>query len=74
MPDYGILDLNMGYRLQMEKYRIDFRLSVLNILDTFAITDAQSNQFGNSATFNAASSSINFLMGRRWMSSITLTL
>lgn len=74
MPDYGLLDVNLGYKLELKKYRIDFRLSLLNALDVFAITDAQSNQFGNSATFNGGSSSVNFLMGRRWLSSVTLTL
>jgi hypothetical protein len=72
MPDYGILDISTGYYLKLDKIGIDFRLTVMNALDSFAITDAQSNQFGNSSAFNAASSSVYFLMGRRWLSSVTL--
>ncbi|MEX1187622.1 MAG: TonB-dependent receptor [Bacteroidia bacterium] len=73
MPDYGILDVNVGYKFIINKVTCDVRLTVMNALDSFAITDAQSNQFGNSSTFNAASSSVYFLMGRRWMSSVAFT-
>ncbi|MCB0819042.1 MAG: TonB-dependent receptor [Bacteroidetes bacterium] len=72
MPDYGILDISAGYHFVLYKIGFDFRITVNNALDAFAITDAQSNQFGNSSTFNAASSSVYFLMGRRWLSSLTL--
>jgi outer membrane receptor protein involved in Fe transport len=73
MPNYGMLDLNTGYSLMINKIKLDLRLSVINILDAEGITDAQSNQFGNTSSFNAASSSVNFLLGRRWQSSLTLT-
>jgi iron complex outermembrane recepter protein len=73
MPDYGVLDISMGYSITVNKVKCDFRLTVMNALDAFGITDAQSNQFGTSSTFNAASSSVNFLMGRRWMSSVAFT-
>jgi hypothetical protein len=73
MPDYGILDVSAGYKFFLQKVECNVRLSVLNALDAFAITDAQSNQFGNSSTFNAASSSVYFMMGRRWLSSIAFT-
>ena len=73
MPDYGTLDLNIGYGFVFNKVKVDARLSVLNALDAFGITDAQSNQFGTTSAFNAASSSVNFLMGRRWLGSLTAT-
>lgn len=73
LPDYGVLDLSAGYKFTLEKVQCDVRLTALNILDAFGITDAQSNQFGTSSTFNAASSSVYFLMGRRWLSSVTFT-
>jgi hypothetical protein len=73
MPNYGLLDVNAGYGFMIKKIKLDFRLSVINILDAEGITDAQSNQFGNTSSFNAASSSVNFLLGRRWQSSLTLT-
>ena len=57
----------------LNKVKLDARLSVLNSLDAFGITDAQSNQFGTTSSFNAASSSVNFLLGRRWLGSLTAT-
>jgi iron complex outermembrane receptor protein len=73
MPDYGTLDLNLGYGFVFNKVKLDARLTVINALDAFGITDAQSNQFGTTSAFNAASSSVNFLMGRRWLGSLTAT-
>jgi hypothetical protein len=73
MPDYGTLDVNMGYGFVFNKVKLDARLTVINALDAFGITDAQSNQFGTTSSFNAASSSVNFLLGRRWLGSITAT-
>ena len=73
MPDYGVLDISTGYSFSFKEVRCDLRLTIMNALDAFGITDAQSNQFGNSSTFNAANSSVSFLMGRRWMGSVAFT-
>lgn len=71
MPDYFIFDLNAGYGLNVGKIKLDIRGSLINVLNTFYISDAQSNQFSND--FNAASASVNVGMGRRWQVSLVAT-
>jgi hypothetical protein len=72
MPDYGSLDLNIGWGFYHNKTKYDIRGSVLNALDSFFITDAQSNNSGGQ-TFNATSSTVNVGLGRRWTTSVTVT-
>ena len=44
IPAYGIIDLHCGYKLNITKEsNLDFRLSVLNLLNTTYIADAQNN-------------------------------
>lgn len=71
MPDYFLLDLNAGYGLNVWKIKLDIRASVINVLNTFYISDAQNNQFNND--FNAAAASVNVGMGRRWQVSLVAT-
>jgi hypothetical protein len=72
MPDYGILDLNLGWGFFYNKRKYDIRASVLNALDSFFITDAQNNN-SIGGTFNAASATVNVGLGRRWTTSVTVT-
>lgn len=71
MPDYGILDFNMGYGFQFEKWKLDLRSSVNNVLNTFYIADAQNN--GYSGGFDANSSLVYIGLGRRVTVSLTAT-
>ena len=73
MPDYFLVDLNAGYGLNVWKIKLDIRASLINVLNTFFISDAQNNNFGNSSAFDAASASVNVGMGRRWQVSLTAT-
>jgi hypothetical protein len=72
MPNYGILDLNLGWGFFHNKRKYDIRASVLNALDSFFITDAQNNN-SIGGTFNAASATVNVGLGRRWTTSVTVT-
>jgi hypothetical protein len=71
MTDYYILDVNAGYTFNVWKIKLDTRLTVMNALNTFYISDATNNDFGSS--FNAASASVNVGMGRRWQFSLVAT-
>lgn len=73
MPDYGMLDVFAGYSFKVKKHQIDVRTTINNVLNTFAITDAQDNQFGSSNLFNASAASVNGLMGTRWLTSLNFT-
>lgn len=43
LPSYGLLDLHMGYTMDMNASQIDFRLSVFNVLNTVYLVNAQNN-------------------------------
>lgn len=74
MPDYGILDINLGYGLILKKGKLDFRLTLMNALDSFAITDAQDSNFTTDGSQQNAQAALpNILMGRRWLGSISYT-
>jgi iron complex outermembrane receptor protein len=74
MPDYGMLDISAGYGFFVKKIKIDLRLTVLNVTDRFAITDAQDSNFTTAGSLQNAQAALpNILMGRRWMSSIAFT-
>ncbi len=68
MPAYGLLDFFAGYELRemisKEKNKfvvVTFTFSVINILDTKYISDAQ-----NGASFDASTALVYMGMGRRW--------
>lgn len=71
MPDYYTLDFNAGYGFNVWKMKLDARITVMNLLNAFYITDAQNNNFNND--FNASAARINVGMGRRWMLSLVAT-
>lgn len=43
LPAYGLLDLHLGYTMDMEDSQMDFRLSVFNILNKIYLINAQNN-------------------------------
>jgi iron complex outermembrane receptor protein len=74
LPDYGMFDVNAGYGFMVKKIKVDVRLSALNVLDTFAITDAQDSNFNTPGSMQNAQGALpNVLMGRRWMASVSFT-
>lgn len=72
MPDYGSLDINLGWGFYHNKVKYDIRGTILNTLDTFYITDAQNNN-SIGGGYNAASATVNVGMGRRWVTSVSVT-
>lgn len=82
MPSYGLMDLHLGYGFPVKNTGIkgstpylNFRLSVLNLLDEIYIADAQNNdrftgQTGNN--FDAESAAVFYGLGRRFNASIQL--
>jgi hypothetical protein len=72
MPDYYLLDLNAGYGINVRKIKLDFRATVINVLNTFYISDAQNSAL-NTTDFNAGASTVFVGMGRRWQLSLTAT-
>ena len=54
IPSYGIMSLHAGYRLKFEKSSLSFRGNVFNVLNTWYISDARTNQFGSDFTANSA--------------------
>ena len=81
IPAYGLMDFHTGYSFRLktigEKSRnpiLSIRLSILNLLDTRYISDAQNNdRFTQSFnTFDAQSASVFYGLGRRFNASLQL--
>lgn len=75
-PAYSLLDLHGGYRFQYAGMLLDFKINVLNVLNTIYISDALNNDSyisGNQFNFDAASASVFFGMGRRLTSSLKIS-
>lgn len=68
IPSYGLLSLNMGYRLKLKASTLFFRGTVFNALNTKYISDARNNQ--NGGGFNAASAGVFFGQGIRFNASV----
>ena len=54
IPSYGLMSIHAGYRLKFEKSSLNFRANVFNVLNTFYISDARTNQFGGDFSANSA--------------------
>ena len=75
-PAYSLLDLHGGYRFRYAGMLLDFKINVLNVLNTIYISDALNNDSyisGNQFNFDAASASVFFGMGRRLTSSLKIS-
>ena len=82
IPSYGLMDLHAGYSFRLkgigEKKKqpmLSIRLSILNLLDTQYISDAQNNdrftgQTGNN--FDAESAAVFYGLGRRYNASLQI--
>ena len=75
-PAYSLLDLHGGYRFRYAGMLLDFKINILNVLNTIYISDALNNDSyisGNQFNFDAASASVFFGMGRRLTSSLKIS-
>ncbi len=75
-PAYSLLDLHGGYRFRYAGVHFDFKINVLNVLNTIYISDALNNDSyisGNKFNFDAASASVFMGMGRRLTSSLKIS-
>ena len=75
-PAYSLLDLHGGYRFRYAGVHFDFKINVLNVLNTKYISDALNNDSyisGNKFNFDAASASVFMGMGRRLTSSLKIS-
>ncbi len=75
-PAYSLLDLHGGCRFRYAGMLLDFKINVLNVLNTIYISDALNNDSyisGNQFNFDAASASVFFGMGRRLTSSLKIS-
>jgi iron complex outermembrane recepter protein len=77
IPSYELVDLNAGYTWVMDGYRISFRLTVLNLLDQFYISDARNNDpyiYGTPPnTYDVNAASVFVGLGRRYNASVKIT-
>lgn len=78
MPNYTMMDINMGYSIRLKKSgSIDFRFSLLNVFNTTYIADARNNDtLGNvigTKDFDAKSATVFFGLGRRFNASMEVS-
>lgn len=76
IPDYFMLDVHAGYSWHMNDIGFELRGSIINLLDSKFITDAQNNDsyLTHSSTFDASSAGVYFGMGRTATISLKITL
>ncbi len=77
IPAYGLLDIHAGYTFFVKDYRMSFRVSVLNALNTVYISDALNNDqyiYQQSPNdFGASSASVFLGLGTRVNTSLSIT-
>ena len=69
MPNYGLLDLFMGYGYKVWKMKLDASIGVVNLLNSIYISDAKNNSYGLK-NYDAASAGVYMGMGRRITASL----
>lgn len=76
LPTYGLMDLHVGYSFRIKKkYGLSIRGSLLNVLNTKYISDAQNNGFDSPTdNFDAQSADVFFGQGIRWNFSIAFQI
>ena len=73
VPSYVMVDFSAGYRFKIKQDALQFRLNLMNALNTTYIAIAQNNDPFNGQVFNefnARSSAVFFGMGRRFVVSM----
>jgi iron complex outermembrane recepter protein len=71
MPNYGLLDLAIGYEYKLDKIRVNLTANVTNLLNTFYISDAQNNAVKQN--FDANSATVFIGPGRQFKFGAKLT-
>lgn len=73
MPGYYQFDVNFGYNtfIGQKRYKLGFRVQLMNVTDVTFISDARNNEFGN--RFDAASAGVYMGMGFRWNVGVNFT-
>ncbi|MBN4051199.1 TonB-dependent receptor [bacterium AH-315-M05] len=77
IPNYYTVDFHTGYGFRINTIRINLKFSILNALNTIYVSDAQNNsQYipGNYNDFDAKSAAVFLGLGRRFYSSLKITL
>ncbi|PCH94619.1 MAG: hypothetical protein COB85_05455 [Bacteroidetes bacterium] len=77
IPNYFTVDFHAGYGFNLVKSRMDIRFSLLNVFNTFYISDAQNNSDrtpGNYSDFDAKSASVFVGMPIRYSLSLKITI
>lgn len=76
IPSYYLLDFHCGYGFKIKSIALDWSFSVINVLDNVYISDANNNDsnVSNTADFDAKSSGVFFGLGRRFNTSLKITL
>ncbi len=77
MPAYYLIDLHAGYSLYLKSYKLDFRFSILNLMDKIYIADARNNDSYKVmpfSDFDAKSATVHYGLGRRWNFSVKISI
>jgi len=67
LPNYGLLDIFVGYHFDYWKLKFDISAGVLNTLDEVYISDAT-----NGTNFDASTATVYMGMGRRFNASLKI--
>ncbi len=77
IPSYSIFSFHTGYKFKFKGVRMEVRGNILNLLNSEYISDARNNDtFASPSEFNfdASSSTVFFGQGRRWSTSLKISL
>jgi len=66
MPNYGLLDLYLGYDINYKKMNFGITAGIVNVLDAVYISDGINNGDMNHKNFDATSATVYMGMGRRF--------
>ena len=76
IPNYYTVDFHAGYSFNIKKIRINWRFSLLNVLNSVYVSDAKNNDSftQNYNDFDAKSAAVFFGMPRRYALSLKITI
>lgn len=70
MPAYYLFDVHAGYTFNLKRVELSLSASVLNVLNSLYISDADNNSVSGSQTFDATGATVFVGMGRRWTATV----
>lgn len=68
VPAYYLFDIHAGWTIKLKKLDLSLRASILNVLNTTYISDAQNNSLD--VTFDATAATVFMGQGRRWTATV----